>query len=263
MKRFRGFVALAMALAVLLGVAAAPSARAAAYDYYYDYNGLLGAMEIVNCKSYASLRQYPDTSSVRLAQVPLGAVVVNCYYYDEKFTYCQFDGMEGYILNNNLSFIAGPVGYEYPDEAYLGNYAIVNCKSYASLRQYADTSAPRVAQVPLGSIVTNVFYEDEKWSYCVFGDLEGYILNSNLSWVSGGVMDGEERVGSENWLGRCVIINCISYASLRERPDTSSTRLAQVPLGAVVTNCYIVSDRFACCTYDGMVGYILISNLGQ
>ena len=264
MKKIRRILALALVLAALLGMAAVPSAgAAAAYDYYYGYEGLIGAMEIVNCKSYASLRQYPDTSSLRVAQVPLGSVVTNCYYYDEKFTYCQFDGMEGYILNTNLSFLAGKVGFEYPDEAYLGNFEIVNCKSYASLRQYPDTSSLRVAQVPLGSIVTNVFYEDDKWCYCVFGDQEGYILNANLSWVSGGTFDAQESIPAENWLGRCVIINCISFASLRQYPDTTSTRLAKVPLGSVVTDCYIVDERFACCTYDGMVGYILLTNLGQ
>ena len=259
MKLRRTFLALALAL--MLAVAALPALPAAeaqaAYDYY-DYTYLIGSMEVVNCASWTSLRALPDSYSTRLAKVPLGAVVTDCYYQDEKYTYCVYQGVAGYVLTENLSFIAGPVGYEYDDADYLGNFEIVNCTSYASLRQYPDTSSTRILQVPLGAIVTNVFYHDEKFSYCVYGEYEGYILNSNLSWVSG----GSQTYAEENWLGDCTIVNCLVYASLREYPDTSSRRLARVPYGAIVTDCYIVDDRFACCTYDGMVGYILINNLG-
>ena len=242
-------------LCLCLCFATAAPAFAAAYAYdYEDYTDLIGAMEIVNCASYASLRAYPDTSSQSLARVPLGSIVYNCWYQDEKFTYCEFDGMQGYILNSNLSFISGPVGQEYTDDMYLGNYRIVNCKSYASLRDYPDTKGNLITRVPLGSIVTNVYYENERFCYCMFGDAEGFILSDNLEWVSGG--------SNQDYIGDCVIVNCASYASLREKPDTSSKRLARVPLGAKVTNCYIVDDRFAMATYDGMTGYILLDNLG-
>ncbi len=256
MKKIRLLICLALA-AVLMAAAlpAAAPAQAAAYAYEYeDYTGLIGAMEIVNCQSYASLRARPDTSSTRLARVPLGSIVTNCWYEDERFTYCVYDGLEGYILTSNLSFIAGPVGQEYADEEYLGNMQIVNCKSYASLRSFPDTKADLIARVPLGSIVTNVFYEDDRFCYCLYGDQEGFILSDNLEWVSGGV--------NADWLGECVIVNCASFASLRELPDTSSARLAKVPLGSVVTDCYVVDERFACCTWDGITGYILLDNLG-
>jgi len=35
-----------------------------------------------------------------------------------------------------------------------------------------------------------------------------------------------------------------------------------VPVGSAVSDCYYVNDRFACCTYNGVVGYILVDNLG-
>ena len=136
----------------------------------------------------------------------------------------------------------------------MGAMEIVNCKSYASLRSFPDTKADLIARVPLGSIVTNVFYEDDRFCYCLYGDQEGFILSDNLEWVSGGV--------NADWLGECVIVNCASFASLRELPDTSSARLAKVPLGSVVTDCYVVDERFACCTWDGITGYILLDNLG-
>lgn len=257
MKKLRVLTAFALALLLLLGACAAQAQ--AYYDYGNAYDNLIGAMEIVNCQSWTSLRSYPDSYATRLAKVPVGAVVVNCYYQDDKYTYCEYNGVGGYILNNNLSFIYGPIGYEYSEANYLGNMQIVNCTSYASLRNYPSTGADLLVRVPLGDIVTNVFYHDEKFSYCIYNGIEGYILNNNLSWVSGGV---DAQAYDTTWIGDAWIVNVGSWASLRELPDTSAYRLAKVPLGAKVTDCYYVNDRFACCTWNGMVGYILVDNLG-
>ena len=254
MKKFRLLTALALVLALLTG---ACTAQAQAYAYDTGYDNLIGAMEIVNCQSWASLRMYPDTGSARLAKVPLGSVVVNCYYQDDRFTYCEYNGVGGYILNSNLAFIYGPIGYEYSESDYMGNMQIVNCTAYASLRDYPSTNGNLLVRVPLGDIVTNVFYHDDKFCYCIYNGIEGYILTRNLSWVSGG---GSADYGN-SWIGDAWIVNC-SWASLRELPDTGSYRLAKVPVGTLVTDCYYVTDRFACATYNGQVGYILVDNLG-
>ena len=256
MKKLRTLCCAVLALALLFAVGAA---RAEAYSYGTSYDYLIGAMEVVNCQSWTSLRAYPDSYSTRLLKVPLGAVVTNCYYQDDKFTYCEYNGVGGYILTNNLSFIYGPVGYEYPEQDYLGNMQIVNCQSYASLRNYPDTSADLLVRVPLGDIVTNVFYHDDRFSYCIYNGIEGYILNRNLSWVSGGT---NAQAYDSTWIGDAWIVNCGSWASLRELPDTSAYRLAKVPLGDMVTDAYYVNDRFACVTWNGIVGYILVDNLG-
>ena len=259
MKHFRRFFAALLALAMLFALGAAQAQ--AAYDIYnsvYDYSGLIGAMEVVNCQYWTSLREYPDTASKRLLKVPAGAVVTNCYYQDDHYTYCEYQNVGGYVLSSNLSFIYGFVGYEHTEEEYMGNMQIVNCKSYASLRDYPSTSAKLRAQVPLGSIVTNVFYQDDRFCYCMYGDIEGYILRDNLSWVSGG--SGQLAYG-QNWIGDAWIVNC-TWASLRAKPDTASKRLEKLPKGTQVTNCYYVDDRFACCTWGDKVGYILVDNLG-
>ena len=256
MKKFRRMAALALAL--MLALCATASAAQAYYDYSsYDY--LIGAMEVVNCSSWTSLRSYPDTAAPRLARVPLGEIVTNVFYQDEKYTYCEFNGVGGYILNSNLSFIYGPYGYEYSEADYVGNCQIVNCASYAVLRDYPSTSANQLVRVPLGEIVTNVFYQDERFCWCVYNGIEGYILRNNLSWVSGGT---DATAYDSTWIGNAYIVNCGSWASLRELPDTASYRLAKVPLGELVTDCYYVNDRFACCTWNGITGYVLIDNLG-
>ena len=179
MKKFRN----AMAMALILALLCAGAAQAQAYpDYGNSYDNLIGAMEIVNCSSWASLRMYPDSTSMRLAKVPKGAVVVNCYYQDDRFTYCEYNGVGGYILNDNLSFIYGPVGYEYAEADYMGNMQIVNCVSYASLRAYPSTGSTRLAKVPLGAYVTNCSIVDDRFAYCEYGGQAGYILIDNLGW---------------------------------------------------------------------------------
>lgn len=251
-KRFTALL-LALALCLCAGGAALASAAYA----YEDYTNLLGSMEVVNVKTYTWMRDRPGAYSGKVVKVPAGAVVTNCYYYDGKYVYCEYEGYAGYIPDSNLSFICGPVGYEYPDSAYLGNYQIVNCTSYAPLRAYPDTSSQQLLRVPLGSIVTNVYYQDDRFSYCVYGNVDGYILNSNLAWVSGGSGGADA-----NYIGTARIVNCLSYASLRELPDTRSRRICKVPYGSIVSNCSIVDDRFAYCEYNGCAGYILLDNLG-
>ena len=260
MKKLRSVLCAALACLFFAGTVFGTVLQAHAYAVPDDdFEDLIGTMEVV-CTSWTSLRKKPNTQSARLARVPAGSLVTNCYYENEKYTYCEYDGQAGYILNTNLAFVCGPAGYEYPDRDYLGNFQVVNCSSYATMRQYPDTKSASVARIPLNAIVTNVYYEDDRFSYCMYGELEGYILNKNLAWLSGGTYG---QIPEEDWLGNCIIINCASYASLREYPDTGSMRLAKVPLGDVVTDCYFVDDKFACCTWEGITGYILIKNLGQ
>ena len=257
MKRAKIVAIAALLLCAALGLGL--TAQAAQYSYAYeDYTNLLGSMEVVNVKSYTWLKDSTGAFASKLCKVPVGAVVTNCYYYDSEHTYCEYDGMAGYLPARNLSFICGPVGYEYPDSAYLGNFQIVNCASYAVLRAYPDTSSQQLLRIPLGEIVTNVYDQDERFCYCVYGNMDGYILKNNLSWISGG--SGGDAGG--DYIGTARIVNCLSYASLRMYPDTGSTRLAKVPLGAYVSNCSLVDDRFAYCEYNGQGGYILIDNLG-
>lgn len=68
-------------------------------------------MYIVNCNEWVSLREHRDTSSRRLAKVPLGAVVRNCYE-SGLFTLCEYRGTYGFILSEYLS-IEKPISQQY------------------------------------------------------------------------------------------------------------------------------------------------------
>ena len=59
-------------------------------------------LEIVNCESWVSLRCRPDSASERFAQVPLGAKLRGFYNPDGEFSYCEYEGRVGYILNEYL-----------------------------------------------------------------------------------------------------------------------------------------------------------------
>ena len=74
----------------------------------------LGAMRVVRCKDYVSLRETPDKTGKVLAKVPLGAIVLYCSnninkyangkYKKQKdlFIRCEYEGQEGYILKKHL-----------------------------------------------------------------------------------------------------------------------------------------------------------------
>lgn len=78
-------------------------------DQYY-----IGAMRVVNCRDYVSLRAAPDKKATVLAKVPLDAIVLYCnnnvrQYAAGKyrkqadlFIYCEYEGLEGYILKKYL-----------------------------------------------------------------------------------------------------------------------------------------------------------------
>ena len=78
-------------------------------DKYY-----LGAMRVMYCDDYVSLRELPDKTSRVLARVPLDAIVLYCSnnikrYAPGKyrqqyplFIRCEYEGQEGYILKKYL-----------------------------------------------------------------------------------------------------------------------------------------------------------------
>jgi len=78
-------------------------------DQYY-----IGAMRVVGCNDYVSLREAPDKTSTVLAKVPLDAIVLYChnnvrlYAYGaykrqiNQFIKCEYEGQEGYILKKFL-----------------------------------------------------------------------------------------------------------------------------------------------------------------
>lgn len=58
-----------------------------------------GAMRVVWCKEWISLRAEPSKTSERLAEIPLGSIVYSCVDIgDDKFYQCEYEGQTGYAL---------------------------------------------------------------------------------------------------------------------------------------------------------------------
>lgn len=61
-----------------------------------------------------------------------------------------------------------------------GMLRIVNCQDWVSLRSAPDSGSERLAQVPLGALVTGEYDYDSDFSYCSYGGVSGYIMNKYL-----------------------------------------------------------------------------------
>ena len=204
-------------------------------------------MQVANCNSYVSLRISPDTKSARLQKVYLGEYVTDCQAAPYGFIQCRYNGYTGYILSQYLKPVTQPW-----DGSALPNQQVYNCDSFVSLRQYADTNAVRLAQVPYGAVVTGcISYGD--WVKCTYNGKTGYILAKYLK-------NGSDAPAID-LVGEAVVVNCVSYVSLRQSPSTSAKRLVQVPLGHYVIAKGNAGNGFVKVEYKGQTGYILSSYL--
>ena len=208
--------------------------------------GISPVMQVTKCNSYVSLRVSADTGSARLVKVHLGELVNNCESASNGFVKCTFDGQTGYILANYLKTTSEPA-----DAHVLPNQQVTKCNSWVSLRKYADTSASRLAKVPLGATVTACVLEGS-FVKCFYNGKTGYILAKYLKNAS-----DDSNSSSESLTGEARVVNCIPYVSLRKTPDTSAKRLDKVPLGAYVIAKGSASNGFIKVEYKGQTGYIL------
>lgn len=148
----------------------------------------------------------------------------------------------------------GMTAYAGVGMASLGNMKVVNCEEWVSLRKSPSTSAERLAQVPLGAVVTDCIWHNE-FINCTYNGVRGYILTKYLTETN------EAPSAATEISGTMTVTNCEEWVSLRKSPSTSAERYAKVPLGASVTNCASASNGFIRCDYQGMTGYILAEYL--
>ena len=83
-----------------------------------------------------------------------------------------------------------------------GMLRIVNCQDWVSLRSAPSTQAERLAQVPLGALVTGEcdYYSD--FSYCSYGGVSGYILNQYLEAPAlAAQVDGRTIIAERSYAG--------------------------------------------------------------
>lgn len=222
---------------ILAMVLAGQAASAAPGDY-------IGDMEVVNCDRYVSMRESPDTDSDRIMKVSLGSVVEDCMVYNDEFIYGEFDMQYGYILSEYLEPCGGVKTFDYMQ--------VVNCERYVSLFSQPDTDSRRILKVPLGEMVENCIIHDEEFTYAEYDGRCGFILSEYLEPAS----ENASIIGWE-YFGDLRVHQCDSWVSMYEEPDTDSERVAKVPLGEIVRDCYINYGEFIYGEYNGKKGFIL------
>ena len=103
MKKVFAIVALVFALSIAVQVQAADRDER-------DFRGAAYQARVVNCQQWVSLRYAPSTSSQRLAEIPLGAIVS---VYDgpvwgiDGFYPVEYNGRRGYVLKDYLEYAGG------------------------------------------------------------------------------------------------------------------------------------------------------------
>ncbi len=139
---------------------------------------------VVNCTDWVSLRSGPYESAPRLKTVPLGAIVVACVQDTGQYISCEYQGVRGYILETYLkkaNYAASSMDTKVVTKAegkyppINGPMTVVNCAEWVSLREKASAGSARLARVPLGDKVDNCVQVDDRFIYCSYKNLWGYI----------------------------------------------------------------------------------------
>ncbi|MBR4236576.1 MAG: hypothetical protein IKR85_11040 [Clostridia bacterium] len=165
-------------------------------------DGILPNQMVVNCDEWVSLREKPDSSSNRILKVPKGAIVTRCVSWMGSFVFCRYKGKDGYILSKylkkadytvkttptptvtpKLTPTPTPTPTPVPTSAYVPLpylMKVVNCTNYVSLRALPNTASAQLDRVSLGELVSDCARVDDKFIYCTYNGLKGYILSEYL-----------------------------------------------------------------------------------
>lgn len=137
-------------------------------------------MFVVNCNEWISLRSTPSTSASVIAYIPYGASVGYIEPASNGFYKINYNGKIGYALYQYLSDYqparkTAPVTQQ--PNTY---YRVVNCREWISLRSTPSTSAPKLAEIPLGATVQFISTASNGFYKVSYNGLIGYALASYL-----------------------------------------------------------------------------------
>lgn len=124
-------------------------------------------MQVVNCSEWVSLRKDPDSDSVRLLKVPLGAVVEDCTQDADGFIRCSYNGFYGFILSEYLApYTPAPEETQDDPSAEGGDYTITS--SPIMSQNILDVLPDFPSQEILSEAGTNVLtYEFDSYTVMV------------------------------------------------------------------------------------------------
>lgn len=121
-------------------------------------------------------------------------IYVNLYWRESGYAMAYHNGEFGYVDASYINWGKGSKtngqtsSSKYPDQrtsgwqkGYLGEYYVVNCKEWVSLREHASASSRRLAQVPLGTRVNTCYDTTFDFYLCEYDNNVGFILKKYLS----------------------------------------------------------------------------------
>ncbi|MBQ2956332.1 MAG: SH3 domain-containing protein [Clostridia bacterium] len=208
------------------------------YDYYYgEYYEV---MQIVGAPEWTPLREMADVNAKQLAKLPNGAVVYNCTYYADDFTYVEYNGMEGYVLTEYIT-----LGSENDSAPDLSVKYVTNCNEEVSLRAAPGSSSERLAWVPKNTAVQALDAENGYFYVCYEGTY-GYISGDYLAYIG----------YTGDYIGDMVTVNCKLGTPLLAEPAPGFGWLEFIPEGTVLESCYEAHDGYYYAVYGDLYGYI-------
>lgn len=156
--------------------------KAVEKDQYY-----IGAMRVVRCKNYVSLREAPNKTSKQLAKLEPDSIVYYCSRNEKEFAYspyrkqvhmftrCVYEGQEGYILSRFLEPAPECEPAETRAESrtmtrdeIIGNGKVVFDWSEFNVRVLAayEVVAEKEGEAPWETLRVGCFIDDEpEWGY--------------------------------------------------------------------------------------------------
>lgn len=141
-----------------------------------------------------------------------------------------------------------PPSKEQENTQVVATYFVVNCKKSITLRTAPSTSAPEIAQIPLGMPVGYIENASNGFSKINYDGRTGYALSAYLS---------QNRPAQTITETNARVVNCDSWVTLRRTPSTSAAELDRIPLGDEVF-CYgDAGNGFYTIAYKGRIGYVL------
>ncbi|MBQ8617284.1 MAG: hypothetical protein IJ418_07180 [Clostridia bacterium] len=131
-------------------------------------DGYIGAMKVVNCQEWVSLREKPDAASDCLVEIPLGAVVENCAAATKAFTYGEYGGMSGYIMTQYLEIV--PV-----EQVMLGDMYVSAQGVWTPMYLGASQNEPVIQWLAPGTMVSECKESADGFVYGAREGMKGYI----------------------------------------------------------------------------------------
>lgn len=192
-----------------------------------------------------NLRQAPNTSSAVLASLPRGESVV-VTQRGADWSAVRYGNLTGYVKTEYLRFPADSEG----SDTVLGYATVATQSGTLNLRARPSLGSTVLRQIPRHAQVS-VLQELDGWCRIIYGDTEGYVMRSYLSY------DGQSDTESGQ---QATVVTPSGTLNLRQSPATTAPVLAMIAPGTTVT-VLTTGSEWCKIRYGSTQGYVMTKYL--